>query len=84
MSQVVKSVNGTPIKNLKHLVTVLRDSTAEFLTIEFDSRGGETLVFRRTDALNATEEILGDNGVRAQGSADTMAVWNEKPAAKSP
>jgi hypothetical protein len=28
----------------------------------------------------ATEEILTDNGVRSQGSADTLAVWNAKPA----
>ncbi|MDB6168611.1 MAG: peptidase [Verrucomicrobia bacterium] len=82
MSQVVKSVNGTPIKNLHHLVEVLRDSTAEFLAFEFDNRGGETPVVRRREALEATEEILGDNGVRAQGSPDTMAVWNEKRAVK--
>jgi hypothetical protein len=82
-SQVLKSVNGTQIKNLRHLVEVLRDSTAEFLAFEFDNRGGETTVIRRSDALQATEEILGDNGVRAQGSPDTLAVWNEKPAAKS-
>jgi hypothetical protein len=28
----------------------------------------------------ATEEILTDNGVRAQGSPDTLAVWEAKPA----
>ena len=28
----------------------------------------------------ATEEILIDNGVRAQGSPDTLAVWQGKPA----
>jgi hypothetical protein len=27
----------------------------------------------------ATEDILTDNGVRAQGSADTLAVWQAKP-----
>jgi hypothetical protein len=26
----------------------------------------------------ATEEILSDNGVRAQGSPDTLALWNRK------
>jgi hypothetical protein len=30
--------------------------------------------------LAATEELLTDNGVRAQGSVDTLAVWNAKSA----
>jgi S1-C subfamily serine protease len=79
MAQVVRSVNGIPIRNLAHLVEVLRDSKDEFLTFDFDNRGGETPVLRRRDALAATDEILGDNGVRAQGSPDTLAVWNAKP-----
>ncbi|MDB6127144.1 MAG: peptidase, partial [Verrucomicrobia bacterium] len=83
MSQVLKSVNGIPIRNLRHLVEVLRDSKDEFLTFEFDRREGETPVLRRSEALAATEEILNDNGVRAQGSAEMLAIWNEKPAPKS-
>jgi len=79
-SQVLKAVNGIRIRNLRHLVEVLRDSKDEFLTFEFDNRGGETPVFRRQETLAATEDILSDNGVRAQGSADTMAVWTAKPA----
>jgi len=79
-SQVVKTVNGILIKNLSHLVEVLRDAKGPFITIEFNSRGGETLVFPRADMLAATEEILTDNGVRSQGSPDTLAIWNAKPA----
>jgi S1-C subfamily serine protease len=78
--QVVKSVNGIHIKNLNHLVEVLRDSKDEFITIEFDYKGGETLVFPRKELLASTDEILTDNGVRSQGSPDTLAVWNAKPA----
>jgi len=78
VSQVVKSVNGTAIKNLEHLVEVLRDCQDEMLSIEFDNRTGEALVFPRAEMAAATEEILTDNGVRSQGSADTMAVWNAK------
>ena len=48
------------------------------ITIEFDSRSGEALVFPRAEMAAATEEILTDNGVRSQGSADTLAVWNAK------
>jgi S1-C subfamily serine protease len=78
--QVVKTVNGLAIKNLGHLVEVLRDSKDEFIRIEFDMRGGETLVFPRKEMLAATDEILSDNGVRDQGSPDTMAIWNARPA----
>jgi len=78
--QVVKTINGIPIKNLNHLVEVLRDAKSQFITVEFNSRDGETLVFPRADMLAATDEILTDNGVRSQGSPDTLAIWNAKPS----
>jgi S1-C subfamily serine protease len=74
--QVVKNINGHPIKNLTELVSYLRDCKDEFITIEFDLRGAETLVFPRAEMLTATDEILADNGLRSQGSADTLAIWN--------
>ena len=37
-------------------------------------REGETMVFPRADMLAATDEILTDNGVRSQGSPDTLAI----------
>jgi S1-C subfamily serine protease len=78
--EVVKTVNGIPVKNLNHLVEILRDSKDEFITIECSTRYGETMIFPRAQMLAATDEILTDNGVRAQGSADTLAIWNAKPA----
>ncbi len=80
---VVYSVNGTPIRSLAHLVTVLRDLKDPFVTIEFGSKGGEALVFSRTAIMAATDQILTDNGVRAQGSPDMMAVWQPKAADKA-
>ncbi len=80
-SGVVEKVNGTAIKNLEHLVEVLRDLRDDFVTFEFAGRRYETPVFPRKEMVAATEDILSDNGVRAQGSADTLAVWN-KTAAK--
>jgi S1-C subfamily serine protease len=77
---VVYAVNGTRIHSLAHLVAVLRDLKDPFVTIEFDQKGGEALVFSRPDMLAATDDILTDNGVRAQGSANMLAVWQEKPA----
>jgi len=77
---VVYSVNGTRIKSLNHLVAVLRDLKDPFVTIEFDQRDGETLVFSRAAVMAATEEILTDNGIRAQGSPEALAVWQGKAA----
>ena len=77
-AQVVKTINGVTIKNLSHLVQVLRDSKEQFITVAFDCRGCETMIFPRAEMLAATDEILTDNGVRSQGSTDTMAIWNGK------
>jgi len=75
---VVYSINGTHVRSLKHLVAVLRDLKDPFVTIEFDQKGNEALVFARAAMLAATDEILTDNGVRAQGSPNMLAVWQEK------
>ena len=79
-SEVVKSINGIPVKNLKHLVEILRDTKDEFITIEGYNRFGETMIFPRAQMLAATDEILTDNGVRSQGSPDTLAIWSDKPS----
>ena len=79
-TRVVETVNGIRIKNLLHLVQVLRDATEPFIVVEFAGRSQETVVFPRPESRAATNEILSDNDVRDQGSPDTLAVWNEKPA----
>ncbi len=76
--QVVKSVNGIPIKNLAQLVQVLRDAKSDYITIEFDVRNSQIIVLRRADINSATEEILTDNDIRSQGSPDTLSIWNAK------
>ena len=77
-AMVVATVNGVHIRSLSHLVSVLRDLQDENVVFEFDSRNGESLVFPRAQMVAATEGILTDNGVRAQGSADMLAVWQGK------
>ena len=48
------------------------------MTIEFDKGASEAMVFSRPALIAATEEILTDNGVRAQGSPDMMKIWEQK------
>jgi len=74
-AMVVASVNGVHIRSLAHLVSVLRDLKDENVVFEFEGRGGEAMVFPRAQTVAATEGILNDNGVRAQGSTDMLAVW---------
>jgi hypothetical protein len=44
------------------------------LKFEFAGLGLETFVFPRQAMKDATDEILSDNDIRAQGSADVMDV----------
>lgn len=78
-SSVIEKVNGTKIKNLPHLVQVLRDLKDEFVVFESAGRRFETTVFPRKEMEAATEEILTDNGIRLQGTPELMAIWNKKP-----
>ena len=78
MGYVLRRINGVAVKNLNHLVELLRDNTAEYVTMEFEGAFTETIVFSHKEMLAATEDILTDNGVRTQGSPDTLAVWNAK------
>ena len=78
MGLVVQRVNGVAVKNLAHLVELLRDERGEFVTLDFEGIYKETIVFSHKEVLAATEGILTDNGVRSQGSPDVMAVWNAK------
>ncbi|HUY89783.1 MAG TPA: trypsin-like peptidase domain-containing protein [Pirellulales bacterium] len=73
---VLSRVNGIPVRNLKHLVELLKYNTAEYL--EFRFPGAETLVFRREEMNAATEAILTDNSIRKQCSEDLEAVWKAK------
>ena len=62
---------------MAHLVELLRDATGEFVVIELEGPI-EPLVFRRTEMVQATEDILADEGIRKQYSDDLENVWHKK------
>jgi S1-C subfamily serine protease len=70
----VAAVNGIPIRNLKHAVEIIRDSTGEYIEFTFHGKTTDALVFKRKEALDATEEILSDNGIRQQFSPDIATI----------
>jgi S1-C subfamily serine protease len=75
-ADAIGEVNGTRIRNLKHMVEVLRDATSEYVEFKFLCKFTDTIVFNRKEALDATEEILSDNGIRGQYSTDMASIWN--------
>ena len=77
---VVDSVNGIAIRNLRHLVTVIRDARDEFVVVHFANTEGEDLVFRRKELLDSTNDLLNENGIRSQASPELLQVWNAKPS----
>ena len=80
IGQVVESVNGVAIRNLRHLVEVLRDARDEYVTFRFAEDRAETLVFRRKELEAATAEVMSENGIPRRGTPDVMGVWESKPS----
>jgi len=78
--QVVSEVNGTKVKNLAHLVELIRSCQDEYLTFRFAEDYAETLVFHRKAMVEATEPLMRENGIPRRGSDDVLAVWNGKVA----
>jgi hypothetical protein len=76
----LKTINGVTVKNLAHAVELIRDATADSIVFEFYGRYAEHLVLPRKETLEQTDDILTDNGVRAQASPELLALWTKKPA----
>lgn len=72
---VVTHVNDVQIKNLAQLVTTIRNAKGKFIIFRL---GGsyETIVFDRDAMIQATEQILEDEGIRYQMSKDLLKIWN--------
>ncbi len=78
VAQVLKQVNGVEIRNLQHLVETLRDLKDEFVVLTLADQRVETLVFKRAQLEEASEDILLNNGIPRQGSRELLKVWNAK------
>jgi S1-C subfamily serine protease len=72
---VVSRINGQPVKSLRQMVALLRDLKDEFVRFDFEPVDRPSLVFARAALEGATEDILTDNGIRAQASPELLAIW---------
>ena len=75
---VLAKINGIAIKNMKHMVQVLRDSKEEQLKIEFAEKDSTYLVFNRKQIEEAMEDILIDNAIARQGSKELLREWSQR------
>jgi hypothetical protein len=73
---VIDKLNGVEVKNLKHLAELLRDCKDEYVRLEMADRS-ESLVFKRDELKNSTEQILTDEGIRYQASESLRDVVEE-------
>ena len=76
--KVVGEVNGIRVRNLAHLVEILRDATDGYTEFTTVANHPERIVFKREEALRATEEVLENNGIRNQCSANLSGLWQRK------
>jgi hypothetical protein len=54
----------------------------EFLTNRFHGEVSETMVFRRTALEEATAALMAENGIPRRGTADVLAAWTGREAAR--
>jgi S1-C subfamily serine protease len=80
VGRVVKEVNGVRIKNLVHLVEMIRDSNNTYLKFRFADEGSEILVFDRKEMNRVTEEIMEENGIAPtrRGSEEALKAWKRR------
>ncbi len=76
--QSVKSVNGKTFANFAEFVKILNDLQDEYVVFEFNERGIERLVFKRSEIEGSTEKIMDSNGIRRQCSKDVQSVWTKE------
>jgi hypothetical protein len=75
---VLSEVNGVKVRNLRHVMEIIRDSQDSQIVLKFAGSGvltHETMVFSRNDLLTATNKILEENGIRYPYSTDLRGIW---------
>ena len=77
---VLQSVNDQKIKNLEHLVKVLRDVKEKYVKLRFAELGSDVMIFRHKEMDEVTKEIMDENGipVTKRMSPELMKLWKSK------
>lgn len=75
---IVESVNGVPVRNLRHLVELVEQSHGEF--VEFTNDRGEILILDRAKAARTAEEILARYRIPRDRSEDLLPPVSSGPS----
>lgn len=70
----VKAVNGQAVASLRQLAQLINGSKDEYLEFTFHDKAAETLIFKRSDLLAASEQICIDNGIVRKSSKDLTDI----------
>jgi S1-C subfamily serine protease len=77
VGRTVNQINGIKVKNLRHLVEMLRDTKDKFIELDFVEKNAEKIVLDRIEVEAAQEDLLADNGIRQPCSADVLPYWRK-------
>jgi len=61
---VLASIDGVPVKNIRHAAKLIRGSRGPFTTFRFADRAVDDLVLRTKEIDATTEDVLSRNGIR--------------------
>jgi S1-C subfamily serine protease len=72
---VVTHVNGTPVRNLRQMIQVIKDNTEEFIVFRFEDEMDESVVLDPKLVAESQNDILQNNNIPAPCSEDLRDLW---------
>jgi S1-C subfamily serine protease len=72
---VVTHVNDQPIKNLRHMIELIRDNKEPYVIFRFENEFEEKIVLEPAQVEKYTPEILRANNIPAVCSEDLRDIW---------
>lgn len=72
---VLTHVNDQKVRNLRHLIQLIKENKQDFIVFRFENENEEKIVLRPTDVSKFQPEILRNNNIPAACSDDLKTLW---------
>ena len=72
---VLTHVNDQKVRNLKHLIQLIKDNKEEYIVFRFENDNEEKIVLKPKDVTKFQPEILRNNNIPAACSEDLKTLW---------
>ncbi|HOW70795.1 MAG TPA: trypsin-like peptidase domain-containing protein [Phycisphaerae bacterium] len=72
---VLTHVNDQKVRNLKHLIQLIKDNKEEYIVFRFENENEEKIVLKPKDVAKFQPEILRNNNIPSACSDDLKALW---------